>query len=192
MKFRVRRFNIYFCVVMALGLLCGCHTTPEKEKEKEEKKELAALRLHVETNPDASKRSGTAVIRGITFNIEAAPFLTEANIKEAKLIDVVGGFEISIQFDRQGSWLLEQYTAAGRGKHLAVYSEWSVPGEKQDKQEKQRLNKGRWLASPYIRTHITDGLLTFTPDATREEAEMIVKGLNNQVKKLHQNSLIDD
>ena len=185
MKFRVRRFNIYLCVVLALGILCGCHTTPEKEKEKEEKKEVAMLRLHIETNPDASKRTGSAVIRGITFIIESAPFLTEGNIKEAKLIDVVGGFEVSIQFDRQGSWLLEQYTSAGRQKHLAVYSQWTEPHEKQ-------LNKGRWVASPFIHTHITDGLLTFTPDATREEAEAIVKGLNNQVKKLHQNELLPD
>jgi hypothetical protein len=181
----MERFNIYLCFVLVLGLLCGCHTTPQKEKEKEEKEELAALRVHMETNPDASKRTGSAVIRGITFNIEAAPFLTEANIKEAKLIDVVGGFEISIQFNRQGSWLLEQYTSAGRQKHLTVYSQWTETHEKQ-------LNKGRWLASPFIRTHITDGLLTFTPDATREEAEMIVKGLNNEVKKLHQNELLPD
>ena len=160
------------------------HQHPEKEKEKKEKTEVAMLRLHIETNPDASKRTGPAVIRGISFNIESEPFLTESSIKEAKLIDVVGGFEMSIQFDRQGSWLLEQYTSAGRGKHLAVYSQWTIFPEKE-------LNKGRWLASPFIRTHITDGLLTFTPDATREEAETIVKGLNNVVKKIHENSLTD-
>ena len=110
MKFHVKRFNIYLCVVVALGFLfSGCHTTPEqakeKEKEKEDKKRVAMLRVLMETNPDASKRTGPAVIRGITFTIESAPFLTESKIKEAKVIDVVGGFEISIQFDRQASWL---------------------------------------------------------------------------------------
>ena len=191
MKFRIKRFNIYLCIVLAFGFLCGCHTTTpeeakEKEKEKEDKKRVAMLRVHLETNPDASKRTGPAVIRGVTFNIESAPFLTESSIKEAKVIDVVGGFEISIQFNRQGSWLLEQYTAAGRGKHLAVFSQWTTF------EEKQQLNKGRWLASPFISTHITGGLLTFTPDATREEAEHIVLGLSNQVKKLHENELLPD
>ncbi len=181
MKFRLKRFNIYLCTVLALGALCGCHTT----REKEDKKRLTTLRLHIETNPDAPKRSGPVTIRGVTFNLESAPFLTESNIKEAKVIDVVGGFEMSLQFDRQGSWLLEQYTAAGRGKHLAVFSQWTTFPEK-------KLNKGRWLASPFIRTHITDGLLTFTPDATREEAEQIATGLNNVAKKIRENSIISD
>jgi hypothetical protein len=180
MKFRVKRFNIYLCTALALGLFCGCHTT----REKQDKKRITTLRLHMETNPDAPKRSGPVTIHGITFNLESEPFLTEAHVKEAKVIDVVGGFEMSIQMDRQGSWLLEQYTSAGRGKHLAVFSQWTTFPEK-------KLNKGRWLASLFIRTHITDGLLTFTPDVTREEADQIATGLNNVAKQIQENSLTD-
>ena len=41
-----------------------------------------------------------------------------------------------------------------------------------------------WLAAPLIRRPIADGVLTFTPDASREEAEKIVKGLNNVTEKI--------
>ena len=47
-----------------------------------------------------------------------------------------------------------------------------------------QLNAGRWLAAPLVQTHITDGLLVFTPDATREEADQIAAGLNTVAKKL--------
>ena len=36
---------------------------------------------------------------------------------------------------------------------------------------------------PRIATRITDGVLAFTPDATRAEAERIVRGLNNAAIK---------
>jgi hypothetical protein len=36
----------------------------------------------------------------------------------------------------------------------------------------------RWLAAPRITGRIADGRLEFTPDATRDEAERIVHGLN--------------
>src|SRR3974390_2754409 len=101
MKTRSMRFNIYLPLVAALAVLCGCHSADSKNK-----KVLSTLRLHAESNVDSSKRSGPVEIHGFTLNIESAPFLTEAEVKEAKLLDVVGGFEISIQFNRQGSWLL--------------------------------------------------------------------------------------
>ena len=43
----------------------------------------------------------------------------------------------------------------------------------------------RWLAAPVISHRISDGVLVFTPDATREEAEEIALGLNNVSKKVH-------
>ena len=58
-----------------------------------------------------------------------------------------------------------------RGKHLVIFS---------------YFDQGRWLAAPLITGKNSTGLLTFTPDATREEAERIVRGLNNVAKKLEQ------
>jgi hypothetical protein len=179
MKFRWDRFNIYLVLLSAALLASGCHSA-----RSEEKKQVATLRLYVETHPDASKRSTQISIRGFNLNVESEPFVSEANIKEAKIVDVVGGFEISIQLDRQGSWLLEQYTAAHRRQHLAVFSQWTTFPDK-------KLNGGRYIAAPYIPTHITDGHLTFTPDATRQEADSIVLGLNHVAEKIKSESLID-
>jgi hypothetical protein len=47
------------------------------------------------------------------------------------------------------------------------------------------LKDCRWLAAPVISHRIGDGVLVFTPDATREEAEEIALGLNNVAKKTH-------
>ena len=41
---------------------------------------------------------------------------------------------------------------------------------------------GRWLAAPSINRLVANGTLTFTPDASREEAEQLVKGLNLAAK----------
>jgi preprotein translocase subunit SecD len=128
---------------------------------------------------DPLGRSETAEVyrdSPIRFTIDKNPFLTEANVKSAKVIDVTGGFALEIEFDRQGSWLLEQYTS-NRGKHILVASQFFNPGE-------EKINLGRWLAAPQINTHITDGRFSFTPDATREEADRIAQGLNNVAKKL--------
>jgi hypothetical protein len=67
-----------------------------------------------------------------------------------------------------GGWLLEQYTTANKGKHLAISAEF---GEM------------RWLAAPKITQRLGEGRLVFTPDATREEAERIVDGVNRVAKR---------
>ena len=103
-------------------------------------------------------------------------FLTEEQVKSAKVVDTIGGFVVQIQFDRQGSMLLEQYTGGNVGKHITLFAAF---GEKANKPAPHT----RWLAAPLITRRISDGLLTFTPDATREEAELLVAGLENMAKK---------
>jgi len=170
-----KRFNIYFTVFIAAALACGCSS--EKTKRK---RELSTMHIHVEANNDGSNLAESVPIyrdQPFMLTVQTEPFVTEADILEAKVFDALGGFEMSIRFDRQGTWLLNQYTVANFGKHLALYSQWPPkPGEK--------LNSGRWIAAPKITTHITDGVIIFTPDATREEAEQIALGLNNVAKKL--------
>ncbi len=175
MMTRRNRFNIYLMAFLALLLACGCSSTESKRK-----KRVSTLHLHVEMTPDPTgKTEQVEIYRAQPFFITVAkqPFLGEEHVKEAKVIDVLGGYALQIQFDRQGSWLLEQYTAAWRGKHIAIFSQWCEPPD-------EKLNKGRWLAAPLIKTHITDGLLIFTPDASREEADAIALGLNNVARKI--------
>ena len=174
MIIRRYRFNFYLALVLTSALAIGCQSTDRKEK-----KILSTLRLHLEMNPDPTGRSETADVyreSPVRFTIDKVPFLSEANVKQAKVIDVTGGFALEIQFDRQGSWLLEQYTAKP-SRHIVIMSQFAPPGE-------DKLNKGRWLAAPLVRNHITDGLFSFTPDATREEADRIALGLNNVARRL--------
>jgi preprotein translocase subunit SecD len=110
------------------------------------------------------------------IRVEKEPCMTEGHIKAAKVIDIVGGFAISVQLDRQGAWLFEQYTASNKGRRFPVICQWTTPPEK-------TLNTGRWLAAPKLTTVVSDGEFTFTPDATRDEAELIALGLNNVAKK---------
>jgi len=168
------RFNIYLVLGLCVGLAWGCQS-PETKK----KKELAALRLHIETNPHGMQQTEVAsILRENPFEVtvEKTPFLTDGSVAEAKIVNAVGGFAISIQFNREGKWLLEQYTAANHGRKIAVYCQFG-----------KDLAQHRWLAAPVISKRISDGLLVFTPDASREEAEEIVLGLNNVAKKMHGN-----
>jgi preprotein translocase subunit SecD len=105
-------------------------------------------------------------------NVQKMPFLNESNVSGAKVVDVVGGFALRIQFDHAGAALLEQYTVANRGRKIAVFSQFG-----------EEIKTLRWLAAPFISRRIIDGVFVFTPDANREEAEEIARGLNNVVKK---------
>src|SRR5438105_3741901 len=134
------RFNIYLFV--ALVIACGCRS-PESKRNKQ----LAMLRLHLEARRDATDHTQEVSIlreHPISLTVERAPFLTEAEVKEAKVIDATGGFALRIQFDRHGALLLEQYSVANRGKRFAVFTEF---GEK--------LKEIRWLAAPVIARRIT-------------------------------------
>ncbi|MGA2656352.1 MAG: hypothetical protein ABSH34_02430 [Verrucomicrobiota bacterium] len=170
------RFNGYLllALTLALGLACGCRTEEGKREAA-----LGTLQVFVEVNEDAAKRSRPVpVYRDNPFmlNVESHPFLTEADVSEARVIEAVGGFAIRILLDRRGAWLLEQYTVANRGKHLAILTQFPNPQD-------PKTHQNRWLAAPLISGRISDGTLVFTPDATREEAYQIVLGLNNAAKK---------
>lgn len=166
------RFNIYLLALLGvlLGPICGCKTTEEKQKSKV----ASTLRLHLEVNRDDRDHSfGVPVYRKqpVNINIYREPFLDEGYIVKADVVDVDddGGFGIRVQFDKHGTMVLEGVTAGYKGQRIAVFSLFNQP---------------RWLAAPRIAKHISDGVFVFTPDATREEAERIVQGINNVVKKL--------
>ena len=103
--------------------------------------------------------------------VERNAALDEGFMKKAEVVDVDehGGFAIKITFTPDGTRQLDYLTTANKGKRLAVQARW-----KED----------RWLAAPIITKRIADGVFIFTPDATREEADRIVHGLENVIKKL--------
>jgi len=164
---RPGRFNAKLAWLAVL-LAAGCSTIGEKRD-----KSVAALRVHLEVPADTMGRSAKVPIyraQPVMFNVENNPFLHEGFVQEAKVIEVTGGFALQIQFDHRGTMLLEQYSARNPGKHFAVWAQFG----------KKPLHD-RWLAAPKVGRRIPDGLLVFTPDATREETEKIAIGLNNVV-----------
>jgi preprotein translocase subunit SecD len=168
MVFWTRRFNLYLALIAVLGLFSGCHSFGHKEPD-------AALRVHIQTNPDGldtsqSTSQTVSVLRSdpVAVTIARNPVLTEANIVAATVKDTPGGFAIVIQFDENGTWTLEQFSAANPGGHFAIFGQWGG-----------KLINGRWLAAPLITHRIADGVLSFTPDATRAEADQLVLGLTH-------------
>jgi preprotein translocase subunit SecD len=162
MASRVVRFNSY--LLLALVALCavGCKSM--------KKKDATTFRLHQEVNPDGDRSSAVPVYRAspMYVNVENGPFITEGHIAKASVIEALGSFQIMVQFDRRGTWLLEQYTTAHRGRRIGIFSQFG---------------DARWLAAPVMNKRIADGVLVFTPDASREEADRIVLGLNNVAKE---------
>ncbi len=161
------RFNIYLLGLAVVAGFTGCQT-PEKKQDKE----LATLRLHIEVSRDDLGLWETVpVFRSspVMITVNRQPFLNEGDVAEARVLDdSMGGFSLSIKFEQMGARLLEQYTATNPGRRIAIYSQFGEKGE---------LN--RWLAAPVIGRRISDGLISFTPDATRAEAERIANALNN-------------
>jgi hypothetical protein len=174
MKARTGAFNIYLCGGVAALLCAGCATGPIHEsREDKPDKQLTALRLHVEAIPDPLKRTVEVPVfraRPLLVTVDKNPFITENNVLNAEVVDDEAGFSLRIEFERQGRWLLEGYTAQHQNRRLAIFAQFG-PNE-------------RWLAAPVIRQVISDGKLTFVPDATRDEALRIVRGLKNYARDM--------
>jgi len=167
MKSPQRVFN-FFLVLAAVTLLAGCATSEKRKR----KKELSNIRVHVEADRTGDRSSAISVFREnpIHLNVDGEPIIDEHNVVSAAVVDQPGGtFVVQVRLDRRGSWILERTTVAHRGRHLAIFS---------------YFGESRWLAAPLIMGKNSSGLLTFTPDATREEAERFVRGLNNVARKL--------
>lgn len=167
MKIRLSGFNIYFALALTL-LSFGCKSTEERKKSKE----ASTLRLYLEVPQGTGDRTGGVPIyrkNPIMISVERQPFLTEADLDSASVVDVRGGFAISAQFNGHGALLLENVTVSHKGQRMAIQS---------------HFGETRWLAAPLINRRIANGEVVFTPDASREESERIVRGLSNVVAKI--------
>ena len=171
MKVLTRQFNIYLALAVVIGLTGGCQTGDSKTKS-------AILRVHIEASSDPTGGSQQiSLLRSapVLVTIRREPILSEAYITAAKVIEARGGFALRIQFDEHGTWLLEHYTAINPGNHLVIFGQWG-----------DKMTDSRWLAAPLVARRISNGVLAFTPDCSREEADRLVDGLNNVAKKNQQ------
>jgi len=174
MKVYPSRFNIYLVMFAALALFCGCQTHKSEPKED---KQMSALRLYIESNVDPAGTSQTvSVLRSepVSVTIMHEPILTEADIIAARVLDAPAGagFAVEIKLADMPTLLLEQYSAANPDKHFVIWGQWG-----------DKARDTRWLAAPLITHRISDGVLAFTPDMSRDDAYRLVLGLNNLAKK---------
>jgi preprotein translocase subunit SecD len=171
MKFRIGRFNLYLLASIAAAL-AACQTTGPGSVQSG-KTDLATVRIHLETHADPI--AGTS--KQITVGREqpqalyvSGAMLGEPNLASAQLWDGnEGEYAIHLQFDRDGARTLETLSMSYRGKRLAILSQFPEP---------------RWIGTFRMDRRIADGTILFRPDATREEAQRIVSGLNKAVAKL--------
>ena len=161
-------FNIYLPVALSAVLFCGCASG------KKNKKVVTLLQIHAVASDKSNFTKKVSVFREapVTLRVEDSPLLTEADVKEAVVVEALGGFALVIQFEARGRWLLDQHSSMHKGQNLAIFARFG---------EKEGIK--RWIAAPILSNRITDGALIFTPDATREEAEMIARGLGEPKKK---------
>src|SRR5436190_22799225 len=130
MKIGTFRFNTYFAVAMVALLGAGCASSKPDHDEagkKKKKRQEAVLKLHLEINADGTDRVGTATVgrsAPFTMSIEKKAFLTQLQIVNAQLLETQGGYSISLQFDHKGTWMLDQYSTANKGRHIAVWAEY--------------------------------------------------------------------
>ncbi len=161
-------------LVVFCACLAGCKTTGDKRD-----KETTAIRLYLEANDSDAGRSRTVSIlreHPTPLQIQDSSFLDERFVEEASVVDWNNSFLIQIKFDWHGALMLGNVTGGNPGKHIAIESSFG---------------QQRWLAAPAIQRRMTDGIITFTPDATREEAERIVRGLNNLANKVKPHKKFD-
>ncbi len=181
MKFCLRSFNIYLLLALMVAV-AGCesaHSKKEKEAKPKKTKDIAVLRFHFEANPDKTDRTGEiAVYRAhpVVLTVNRVAAIDESHIEKVELVEALGEFAIKVTLNSSGTTLLANNTSVNKNRHMAVFCQFGLKGEK--------LRDTRWLAAPYLDRAITDGVVIFTPDATREEAVRIVAGVNNAVKIL--------
>jgi preprotein translocase subunit SecD len=180
MKGYTRRFNLFLALaVMALvaALFAGCTAMDALGIKKDEP--MGALRVHIELSPNnAALASETAqtvtVLRSspVTVTIDKDSVLTENNLVAAKVVATPDAPAIEVRFDENGTWILEQYSAANPGRHFVIYAQWG-----------KDMKDGRWIAAPLITQRINNGILSFTPDMSTNETDQLVTGLNNVIKQ---------
>lgn len=184
MKTNFMRFNIFLCGALLLTAAAGCRTHSD-DKEKSEKKDATIIELHMEADAEDIRDTMPVPVgrdNPIIVEVEKDPFMDAQFLEDAQVVEEPDGlFSIRLKFDWQGSSLLNAETARNPGRRVAVFCQFGKGKE-----------KNFYIASPKIQRPIANGIFTFAPAVTREEADRIVRGLNNVVKQVKKDSPFND
>jgi hypothetical protein len=174
MRSRATHFNWYLlCLVMlALTLGTGCTSIEDRRKNRAFYTELWFHRVPPQNTPETN-RVMIIELAGMRMPVERRPWLTEENLVDASVIDSPGGgYGLELRFDDHGRLLLESFSSANRGQHVAIFVRYGVR-----KDQKEVPLEERWLAAPLISRPIVEGIVTFTPNVPKPELYRIVDGL---------------
>jgi preprotein translocase subunit SecD len=158
------RFNLIL-LLTALVLGCsGCQTGKSKKVE-------TTIRIHAEAKADDGFTQKVKIFKdeSVLMQVHQMPMTSDVDIVDAKVVETLGGFAIQLKLNAMGRWQFDHYTAMNIGRHYAIFALWG-----------KKPSISRWIAAPIISNRISDGIILFTPDATREEAEAIVLGLPHE------------
>jgi len=139
----------------------------------EENKVQTTLLVHAEATDDTSFTRKVRVFQdeSVTMKVHDLPLVSDGELVDAQVVDAMGGFAIMLKFNASAKRMLDYHTSMNIGRHLAIFV---LFGEKP--------TTSRWIAAPIISSRISDGMLIFTPDCTRLEADKIVAGLQQEKK----------
>ncbi len=169
--------NTFFTFLSMLALL-GCTSTKSALEDGDAPKDATSVvRFFAESNANPDWRARKiSIIRNapMELTISNEAFLDERDVTRARVIEAVGGFAIAIEFTSHGLMALNMETSTLRGRRVAIYARWN----------EKKVAVERWLAAPIISRPIETGVIAFTPDCTREEADLFVLGLNQVAIKL--------
>ena len=169
--------NTFLLLIAALTFASCASTKSELEDGKAPKDAAAVVRFFAESNmnPDWRARK-VQIIRNspVEVIINSDAFLDERDVARARVIDSVGGFAIAIEFTSHGLMALNMESTSLRGRRIIIYARWN----------EKKVAVERWLAAPQVTRPIENGVIAFTPDCTREEADLFVLGLNQVAIKL--------
>ena len=159
---------LFFLLMGWSGFLVGpgCASLGKGSKQK------VHLRVYLEASVnDPTQTMVVPVYRKepVLVRIQKEPILDERDLVHASVVKVVGGYSMELIFDFHGRLVLQQVSNAYRGRRLVLQAVFP---------------EARWLGMIRMNRPIMDGVLTFTPDATQQEAQRIVEGLNKVARKL--------
>jgi hypothetical protein len=205
MKSCFHRFNIYLALA-ATFLATGCSSVRDVTRSK---KEQTTIRLYLEGGRGDTGSVGKVLVtrNQDPFVVEREPFLTEADVVKAVLVEDPSGdgtYSLQIAFNSHGTLLLDMVTTGNKGKHIIIFSQFPIPGQKQPKVKARKKTdaddladeppppepppeipgkprQSGWLTAVLIRDRNASGIFRFTPDATHQEGERIIRGLKNVI-----------
>lgn len=163
MKIRAKLFNsILF--VFAVVLVVGCKTGA---KSRLKKKDSTLLLCFLESAPGLGDKTMPVEVgrtKKVNLVVASKPVITQNEVLNAEAWDTAdGGVAIRLELDRIGRRQLEIFSVLHRGKRMAVQAHFP---------------DARWIDVVPFDQRLSDGILILYPDASPEETDRIVKGLN--------------